>query len=290
MKHSAFDDFSEGTMEAMYEAWDFKTCKRSDGTTYGTAGECAQKGAKEVKKSDPSSASVRKGKSSPGRGKSSFRGTPSEQAVQRGMDQIVAADEKFQADLKKLKAGQITAKQFGQTIASTYQQANRGAITAVTEANKQVHSGEANYHYSTRIRKEAIAELDKWTSPIDYGLKTGALSSRPRMQPVPSPATGTKSSSSSSSSGGDASMQDIMGVLRDSGLSSTLSGLTSAQTTGGSSTNPHDGPAASSGYGTRNINDPRGAIKEWNQDKNGRRKCQDNTGTWYTTGSCYTGR
>ena len=32
------------------DAWEFKTCQRSNGTTYGTAGDCAQKGSKEVKK------------------------------------------------------------------------------------------------------------------------------------------------------------------------------------------------------------------------------------------------
>ncbi len=48
MKNSAFDDFSEGVMETCY---DFKTCQRSNGTTYGvpSSSDCAQKGAREVK-------------------------------------------------------------------------------------------------------------------------------------------------------------------------------------------------------------------------------------------------
>ena len=51
MKNSAFEDFSEGVMAACYDAYDFKTCQRSDGTTYGTHGDCVQKGSKEVSKS-----------------------------------------------------------------------------------------------------------------------------------------------------------------------------------------------------------------------------------------------
>lgn len=47
MKQSAFDDFSESAQGALEYA--YTQCKRTDGTIYGTAGDCAQKGATEVK-------------------------------------------------------------------------------------------------------------------------------------------------------------------------------------------------------------------------------------------------
>ena len=49
--NNAFGHIPEDLLQQAQEAWDFKTCQRSDGTTYGTSGDCAQKGAKEVKKS-----------------------------------------------------------------------------------------------------------------------------------------------------------------------------------------------------------------------------------------------
>ena len=49
--NNAFGQFSEEALEAAREAWDFKTCERSDGTYYGVPDKsaCAQKGAREVK-------------------------------------------------------------------------------------------------------------------------------------------------------------------------------------------------------------------------------------------------
>jgi len=44
MKNSAYENFNETALEAL----DFAKCQRADGTIYGTKGECAQKGAKEV--------------------------------------------------------------------------------------------------------------------------------------------------------------------------------------------------------------------------------------------------
>ena len=61
-----FGEFDESVLKALRDAYnpdansfaesyDFKTCQRSDGTTYGTSGDCAQKGSKEVKKSSTKS-------------------------------------------------------------------------------------------------------------------------------------------------------------------------------------------------------------------------------------------
>ena len=46
----AMKDGYDSGAQSFSESYDFKTCQRSDGTTYGTAGDCAQKGSKEVKK------------------------------------------------------------------------------------------------------------------------------------------------------------------------------------------------------------------------------------------------
>ena len=53
--NNAFGYIPEDLLQQAQEAWEFKTCQRSDGTTYGTSGDCAQKGAKEVKKSSKKS-------------------------------------------------------------------------------------------------------------------------------------------------------------------------------------------------------------------------------------------
>ena len=49
--NNAFGKINEEALHEFSEAYDFKTCERSDGTTYGTNGDCSQKGAKEVKES-----------------------------------------------------------------------------------------------------------------------------------------------------------------------------------------------------------------------------------------------
>jgi hypothetical protein len=49
--NNAFGHIPEDLLQQAQEAWDFKTCQRSDGTTYGTSGDCTQLGSKEVSKS-----------------------------------------------------------------------------------------------------------------------------------------------------------------------------------------------------------------------------------------------
>ena len=53
--NNAFGYIPEDLLQQAQEAWEFKTCQRSDGTTYGTSGDCAQRGSKEVKKSSKKS-------------------------------------------------------------------------------------------------------------------------------------------------------------------------------------------------------------------------------------------
>ncbi len=50
--NNAFGHIPEDLLQQAHDAWEFKTCQRSDGTTYGTAGNCSQKGAKEAKSGD----------------------------------------------------------------------------------------------------------------------------------------------------------------------------------------------------------------------------------------------
>ena len=44
------DGYDTTDAQSFSESYDFKTCQRSDGTTYGTAGDCTQLGSKEVSK------------------------------------------------------------------------------------------------------------------------------------------------------------------------------------------------------------------------------------------------
>ncbi len=44
----AYNQDASSFAEGCNDTFDFKTCRRSDGTTYGTSGNCSQKGAKEV--------------------------------------------------------------------------------------------------------------------------------------------------------------------------------------------------------------------------------------------------
>jgi hypothetical protein len=51
MKNSAFEDFSEGVMAACYDAYDFKTCQRKNGSVYGIPDKSSCQTGKEVKSS-----------------------------------------------------------------------------------------------------------------------------------------------------------------------------------------------------------------------------------------------
>ena len=48
---AAYDQNANSFSESCEELYDFKTCKRSNGTTYGSRGDCVQKGSKEVNNS-----------------------------------------------------------------------------------------------------------------------------------------------------------------------------------------------------------------------------------------------
>jgi len=47
--NNSFGHIPEDLLQQAQDAWEFKQCQRSDGTIYGSRGDCKQKGSKEVK-------------------------------------------------------------------------------------------------------------------------------------------------------------------------------------------------------------------------------------------------
>ena len=103
MKDSAFENFGEGVMDAVY---DFARCQRPDGSFYGTSGQCkkgAPAGAKE--KEAP------KGKSSGGgASKAAAGGAPTAKEVKALDKTAKAADKKAEAADKAWRKGGMKDK------------------------------------------------------------------------------------------------------------------------------------------------------------------------------------
>ena len=78
-------------------------------------------------------------------------------------------------------------------------------------------------------------------------------------------------------------MGSLMGDLMGTDASTALSIAAMSQ----SSANSGDNQVGSYGWGSRNINDPRGGVHE--KRSGGGYHCSDNTGSWYSNDSCYYG-
>ena len=107
MKDSAFENFGEGVMDAVY---DFARCQRPDGSYYGTSGQCrkgTQTGAKE--KAAPKAKAAPKTKAEP-KAKAAAGGAPTAKEV-RALDKTAkAANKKADASDKAYQKAAADAR------------------------------------------------------------------------------------------------------------------------------------------------------------------------------------
>jgi hypothetical protein len=198
MKNSAFDDFSEGVLGACYDAYDFKTCQRSDGTTYGTSGDCTQLGSKEVSKSSSKKKTSKKSSWDPSdlAGKMGIEiskvagpatGNDPGVAVQRHIDKMKATEMWYVGAEKKMFAGKLSEENYVQTLVTARAQAAQSGAQAMRQANRLVASGKAGSHYSREIYEWVKGNVDSYDQNIKQAVSFGALKAAPRIESIPKP-------------------------------------------------------------------------------------------------------
>ena len=149
MKDSAFENFSEGVMEAVH---DFARCQRADGSFYGTGGVCRKgtsTGAKE--KAAPKGKSASGGASKPAAG-----GAPSAKDVKALDKAAKAADKKADAADKKFQKSKSKADQKAARAADKEAKAaNKAADKADKAFQKQQKKEEADRARSQKQKQNA---------------------------------------------------------------------------------------------------------------------------------------